>query len=74
MAVHKHSRAIRGYLHLRHEQPALEISYLKVQREFQRQGVARLLLEGGVKLAKSKGWSFNEPLGVESRLDRIDGG
>ncbi|CAJ1405239.1 unnamed protein product [Effrenium voratum] len=61
-SVHKETRAIRGYIHLGYleKDQILEIAYLKVQRGFQRQGVAKLLVDAGIKLAASKGWSCKE--------------
>eukprot|EP00434_Breviolum_minutum_P045103 symbB.v1.2.040366.t1/scaffold7174.1/size12882/1 len=60
--IHKKSGSLRGYLHLGHfNEQTLEIAYLKVQREFQRRGLASLLLEGGLRLARERRkWTFHE--------------
>ena len=60
--IHKKTGTLRGYLHLGHfNEQTLEIAYLKVQREFQRRGLASLLLEGGLRLARERRkWTFHE--------------
>lgn len=60
--VEKSSGCIRGYLHLGYfNDQTLDLAYLKVQREFQRRGIASLMLEGGIRLAQQhRGWEFNE--------------
>ncbi|CAK9033044.1 unnamed protein product [Durusdinium trenchii] len=60
VAVDKAFREIHGYIHLRLEEPAMEVCYLKVQREMQRKGLARMLIEGGIQSARARGWNFQE--------------
>ena len=58
--VEKKTRCIRGYLHLSFEkgQP-LELAYLKVQRRYQRRGLAKLMVDGGICLAREhRQWVF----------------
>ena len=59
--VEKSTRCIRGYINLSYlNEQIMHLNHIKVQRELQRHGIASLMLEGAMCLARRRGWAFNQ--------------